>query len=88
MPARKLPANFTASRALNLAGTAVAKGASVTAKVAAQQLGPKELSAFVSRGWLVPDLPQYAKTVRRTQMIKPARTPYYLNPSEIRQLLV
>lgn len=88
MPARTLPTQFTATRALSLAGTPLASGASLSAGAVAKALGNEQkLAEFVNRGWLLPDLPLYPVTRRRSQG-NPRTTPTWsVSAREFRQLL-
>lgn len=85
MPARTLPTSFTAMRSFSMAGTAVAKGDVVTAKVAAQALRGK-LGEVVSRGWLRPNTPLYPVTARRAVNVRTTPT-YSLSAKELAALL-
>lgn len=84
MPKRTMPTSFTAGRALNIRGTAFAKGATVSTTVA-KSLGARLLVAFVNRGWLKPSAPLYPQTARRVST--PRSTPtFHLSPTEFRNL--
>jgi hypothetical protein len=74
-----LPTSFTAGRALNIAGTLYAQGATIPNPVVA---GIKKVSALLSKGFIVPNVDQ---AHRRTVLSKP--TPRTLDAGERRALL-
>jgi hypothetical protein len=82
MPVRRLPASFVAVRALSLGGTAFAPGATVSTSVVKTVLG-RHLDAYVSRGWLRPNLSQYVQTAKRAATTNSRHfPPYHLNSKE------
>jgi hypothetical protein len=84
MPKRQLPTSFTVVHpGLLIAGVVRAAGASVTALQAASSLGNR-LSAYVSRGWIRPNLPQYVQTSKRPNPRSTPTTSY--SPAEIRAM--
>lgn len=84
MPKRSTPTQFTVAKPFSMGGSSQTVGSTISAHNARVGLGAK-LAVFVSRGFLVPNVPLYPLTARRAVGQK-EYPDYYLNPKELLSL--